>query len=194
MKPSIRRRSATAAAGRSATQSEQRARGHFPTLAHARPLRARARVTSSSRHCQMELSAPNSGWRAASEIARTRESHRRRPALMRPGCAVITTMRSASASPRRSWVMKSTVFRFLPDAQQLVLQDRRGSARRARRTARPSAESRDRRRARAPGDALAHAARELMRVVTAEAREADQLQGGRDPLAPLAPTRRASRG
>ena len=142
-------------------------------------------------------SAPKRGLARSSAAERGRGKSTGTIALMRPGCAVITTMRSPSAiASSMPWVMNSTVF-WLPSQmlQQLVLQDQLVlRVERGERLVHQQDLGIGHQGAR-EADALAHAAGELLRIVSAEAGQADHLEEEADLLAPLAlGRRRASRG
>ena len=161
IKPSLRARSPTtraAASGeRDARSVRSRARDRCRALAigvialtSGFLVCAPAR-TSSRRWPQMRRRARRSRVvRAARARCAAARTARRSIALTRPGCAVITMMRSPSVTASSTlWVMNTTVFLSPPRCAAAPPAAASCSARRAPRTARPSAGLRDRWRRRA---------------------------------------------
>ena len=114
-------------------------------------------------------------------------------ALMRPGCAVITTMRSPSVTASSTlWVMKTTV--FLSSSQMRSsssCSNVRFCSSSAENGSSISSTSGSVAKARAIDDALLHAARQLVRIAVGERRQAGAVEVVADHLADLRPGRAA---
>ena len=135
---------------------------------------SRARCTSSRRPDQMRCtSSPNSGAFCSSMMLRGRASGTCTKLFTRPGCAVITMMRS----PRKHRLVDAVgdehdgLLLLVPDAQQLLLQQQLVLRVERRERLVHQQDFRIVGEGARDGDALLHAAGELVRIIIGEARQ-----------------------